>query len=279
MAAAKTTFSRPSDIAISSAYAGGSQALAADELEQYCRDGFLVCRQLFDAVDMAEYAAEAQRLLVESLQLVDRNNLRCRFMPHFESGEPLFEVFDPVCDLSPTFARLAADRRLLAIVEAIYGEAASLFKEKLIYKPPGALGYELHQDIPRSWSGFPRSFVTVLVAIDEATEANGCTELFSAYHHGFLGSENSDSYLLPADAVDAARGVKLLLAPGDAAVFHGLTPHRSGPNRSHQSRRALYVSYNARSEGGDQRAKHYAEFHEKMKQRLSAKDRKAAYFR
>lgn len=236
-------------------------------------------RGLFAADEMAAIAAEAARLLSECAELIDRKNLRCRYMPHVDSGQPLFEVFDPVNDLSPELARLSADPRIMAVVESIYGEPACLFKEKLIYKPPGALGYELHQDIPRQWPGFPRSFLTVIVAIDAASEANGCTEVFSAYHHDFLAAENSEAYMLPADAVEASRGVKLLLAPGDAAVFHGLTPHRSAPNRAANSRRAFYLSYNARSDGGDQRAKHYAEFHQMLKQRLAPEDREAVYFR
>ena len=259
--------------------ASEGRGLAAAELAQYRDSGFIVLRGVFAATEMVGFAAEADRLLIEHAKLVDRNNLRCRFMPHVDSGEPLFEVFDPVNDLSSAFARLAADRRLLAIVESIYGEPASLFKEKVIFKPPGALGYDLHQDIPRSWPGFPRSFLTVLVPIDEATETNGCTEVFAAYHRDFLGPADNQSYMLPADAVDPSRGVKLLLAPGDVAVFHGLTPHRSAPNRTNRSRRAFYASYNARSEAGDQRARHYAEFHEKMKTRLAPADRAAAYFR
>ena len=44
-----------------------------------------------------------------------------------------------------------------------------LFKDKLIFKRPGALGYGLHQDYI-AWKSFPESFVTVIVAIDPATE-------------------------------------------------------------------------------------------------------------
>ena len=279
MATSSKPVARPVPDARSPASADEARALTAEELSQYRESGFVICRGVFAETEMAEFAAEADRLLSDCSKLIDRRNLRCRFMPHFDGGEPLFEVFDPVNDLSPTLERLSVDPRILAILESIYGEPASLFKEKLIYKPPGALGYDLHQDIPRHWPGFPRSFLTVLISIDEATAANGCTEVFAAYHQAFLGPENNHSYMLPADAVDPSRGVKLLMAPGDAAIFHGLTPHRSAPNRSGRSRRAFYVSYNARSEGGDQRARHYAEFHQKMKERLSPADRAAAYFR
>jgi hypothetical protein len=223
---------------------------------------------------------ETERLLAERHDLIDRCNLRCRFMPHVETGEKVFEVFDPVNDISPVCEKFSSDPKLLAIVESILGEPACLFKEKLIFKPPGVLGYNLHQDIPRYWEGFPRTFLTVLIPIDPTTTENGCTEVFSGYHHGFLSpAGRPDLYMLPDEAVDPARRVKLIVDPGDVAVFHGLTPHRSDPNRSGGLRRVFYVSYNARSDGGDQRAAHYREFQERMRGHLTSQGRENPYFR
>jgi hypothetical protein len=248
------------------------------ELGQYREHGFFIRRQVFRPAEMAALVDEADRLLNDCQDLIDRNNLRCRFMQHVDGGEPLFEVFDPVNDISPLCAKITEDPRLLAMVESIDGEPACLFKEKLIYKLPGASGYQLHQDIPQSWAGFPHTFLTVLIPIDPATEENGCTEVFFGYHHNFL-LPGQDLYLLPDYCVANSRGVKLLLQPGDVAVFHGLTPHRSGPNRSTAMRRAFYVSYNANSEGGDQRSRHYEEFHDFMRTRLAADATGAMYFK
>ena len=249
------------------------------ELAQYQERGFVVRREVFNAAEAAALADESERLLADCRDLIDRHNLRCRFMNHVDSGEPLFEVFDPVNDISPLCRRLTADARIRAMVESIFGEPPALFKEKLIFKLPGAPGYPLHQDIPRNWHTFPRSFLTVLVAIDAATEENGCTEVFAGYQHGFLLPDVADVYMLPDDSVDLSRRVKLLLRPGDVAIFHGLTPHRSAPNRSAAMRRAFYVSYNAPSDGGDQRERHYAEFHDFLRARLEPSDAARMYFR
>lgn len=148
----------------------------------------------------------------------------------------------------------------------------------LIFKPPGATGYRLHQDIPLGWKGFPQSFLTVLIPIDALSRENGCTEVFAGYHSGHL-SQNSTEYMLPDELVEETRRVPLELEPGDIAVFHGLTPHRSAPNRSSGMRRTLYVSYNALSEGGDQRAVHYEEFQTKMRQRLEAQSSESIFFK
>src|SRR5205823_8016427 len=138
-------------------------------------------------------------------------NLRCRWQPHTRTGESLFECFDPVIDIAPVCARIARDPRLLEPLAALFGEPACLFKDKLILKPPGAKGYDLHQDYI-AWPHFPRSFTTVAVAIDPSGADNGATEVFPGYHRaGSLTAEDGEFHALPADAVDAGRGVLLEL--------------------------------------------------------------------
>lgn len=239
--------------------------LLQDQLQEYATNGFLVLRNVFDSSEMQQLLVESERLLTERRDLINPHNLRCRYMAHHQSGESLFEVFDPVNDISPICTRFCADPRLLSVLESLYGEPACLFKDKLIFKPPGACGYQLHQDIPLAWKNFPRTFLTVLIPIDPSSEANGCTEVFAGYHHDFL-SFDASVYMLPDDCVEEHRRTPLVLNPGDIAIFHGLTPHRSAPNRSTQMRRVFYISYNAQSDGGDQRDAHYAEFRERLRE-------------
>lgn len=255
-----------------------SHKLALRFQHEYESNGFFILRNVFDAVEMRELLVESDRLLTDHRDLINPNNLRCRYMAHHETGESLFEVFDPVNDLSPVCERFCADSRIVSIIETLYGEPACLFKEKLIFKPPGVLGYKLHQDIPLAWNGFPRSFLTVLIPIDPSSEENGCTEVFSGYHDDFLCKDGS-VYMLPDELVDVGRRTSLVLEPGDIAVFHGLTPHRSAPNRSDRMRRVLYVSYNAASDGGDQRESHYAEFRERMRQHRETTTSEPQFFK
>jgi ectoine hydroxylase-related dioxygenase (phytanoyl-CoA dioxygenase family) len=245
---------------------------------QYHADGFLVVRQVLDADRVDELGTEAERLRGR-LDLIDPNNIRCRWQNHVTTGECRFDCFDPVIDLSAACERTARDPKLLEIVGALYGEPACLFKDKLIFKPAGALGYQLHQDYI-SWKSFPTTFLTVIVAIDAADASNGATEVFPGYHRqGCLSPRDGGYHQLPDDAVDSSTGVVLELAPGDIAIFSGYTPHRSGPNRSDQSRRLLYLSYNASSEGGDQRDAHYAEFHQWLQARYAEYGKTATFFR
>ncbi len=249
------------------------------DVSGYHRDGYLILRQFFDPALIQQISDEAISLLIERRDLIDTNNLRCRFQPHHQNGECLFETFDPVIDLSPACKMIARDQRLFQVLEMLYGEPAALFKDKLIFKPPGAKGYGIHQDYI-AWKNFPRSFLTVLVPIDPCSPENGSTELYAGLHHdGPLTPEDGAYHELTIDHLRGVEPLKLSLAPGDIAIFGGFTPHGSGPNASNVWRRQLYLSYNALSDGGDQRSAHYATFQSWLKERYAEYGKTETYFR
>ena len=255
-----------------------AKALPPEQIASYRETGFIIVRGVFSRDEIAELDTEARRLF-QLTDLIDSDNIRCRWQNCEATGECRFDCFDPVIDLSPVCARAARDARMIGIVSALYGELAHLFKDKLIFKPAGALGYAMHQDYI-AWPTFPRSFVTAIVAIDSSDANNGATEVFPGYHtRGSLVPEDGMYHELPLDAVDLAKGVTLDLHPGDVAVFSGFTPHRSGPNRSSESRRLLYLSYNADSDGGDQRDAHYREYEGWLKDRYAEYGKTNTFFR
>jgi 2-aminoethylphosphonate dioxygenase len=255
-----------------------SGVIDAEQTAQFHEDGFVVIRGVFSASRVAELETEAERLHKRT-DLIDTNNIRCRWQDDADTGECRFDCFDPVIDLSVVCERVARDPRLLEIVGALYGEPASLFKDKLIFKTPGTLGYNLHQDYI-SWKSFPQTFLTAIVAIDPADARSGATEVFPGYHkQGCLTPHDGLYHQLPAEAVDLSSGVVLELAPGDVAIFSGYTPHRSAPNRSTRWRRLLYLSYNAFRDGGDQREQHYAEFRSWLQDRYAEYGRTHTFYR
>lgn len=255
-----------------------SSTINSKQLKQYQDDGFLVVRGLFEPAEMAMASMEADRLL-DQVNLQDTKNIRCRWQNHVETGECLFETFDPVSDLSPLCNQLARDGRLLALMADLYGETAHLFKDKLIFKPPGAKGYDLHQDYI-GWRGFPETFATAVVAIDACGKDNGATEVFPGYHkRGYLSPRDGDYHPVPAGMVMESEGVFLEMEPGDVTVFGCFVPHRSAPNRTDRWRRLLYLSYNAASDGGDRWAAHYNEFHDWLKKKYAEYGKHETYFR
>jgi ectoine hydroxylase-related dioxygenase (phytanoyl-CoA dioxygenase family) len=244
----------------------------------YERDGYVVIPGLVPPEVLAAVREQSSRLLADS-EIVDRNNLRCRYKIRPSDGEQLLDAIDPVADLVPAIKELAQSPAVLGVLRDLYGEEARLFKDKLIVKPPGSPGYPWHQDFI-SWPFFPESFLTVMIALDAADEGNGCLEVVKASHQrGYLSARDGDFHDLPAAGFAAADRVKIPLAPGDAVIFGCYLVHGSASNASSGPRRHLYLSYNKESDGGDQRASHYRYFHAWLRRRYQEYGAREAFFR
>ncbi len=252
-------------------------ALSTSQLSDFERDGILKLTNVFDVHEIEALAAECDRVLNDSQHLLNPNNLRIRFTPHHQTQEPVFEKFDPFADLSTLARHMTVDARIMKPLQSIYGEPACLFKDKLIYKPPGATGATLHQDWI-SWPGFPESFMTVLVAIDPFTATSGATEFYMGEHkRGYLSARDTQHHILDVNRF-ASEPVPLEMQPGDMAIFSCFVPHRSAPNLSESSRRGYFISYNAFSDGGDQYRSHYAEYHQWIRARYPEPRSSELYF-
>ena len=254
------------------------KVLANEQVQAYHDEGYLILRNVFSKDKVALLGDEGDRIARQHADLIDQKNMRVRFKPHIVTGDPVFEVFDPIADLSSIADEVAHDPQLLKILHDIYGEPAELFKEKLIYKQAGAIGATLHQDWI-GWPGFPESFLTVLVAIDSFTQENGATEVYPGLHkNGYLSPKDGQHHLLSAEEM-GAEPVPLMLEPGDIAIFGCFTPHRSAANTTPLSRRGYFISYNSSSDGGDQYKKHYREFHDWIRAKSPVEIRDQLFFK
>lgn len=141
-----------------------------------------------------------------------------------------------------------------ALVEEVTGAPAVLFKEKVNYKHPGGGGFAPHQDATAY--RFVDHHVSVMVPLDPATEESGC--LWFAPHPGLRRLEVDEGGRLTDEVVESLDWEPVEAHPGDVVVFDSYAPHRSGTNTTSRSRRAMYLTYNAASDG-DFRAAYYAD--------------------
>ena len=144
---------------------------------------------------------------------------------------------------------LLEEGELSDIVQAVLGERGTLFKEKINYKLAGGGGFPPHQDAPAFTSFGQKSHLTVNVAIDAATQANGCLEVSPGKHTFGLYEQNPAHGGLSDKAEASLDWIPVPLDPGDVLIFSSWLPHRSGTNTTSKSRRALYVTYNGESDG------------------------------
>ncbi len=251
--------------------------LTPDQIERYRADGYLPLPGLFSAAEMDRLRAEADRLA--SSDLVHEDNLRTRFS-HLADGTPALERIDPVTTCSDAFAAVARDARLLEPVRQLLGEAPLLFKDQLLPKPPGMGGYTAHQD-HAWWQLFPRAkLLSVMVAIDAADAENGAMEMHPGRHSRLWTPTGEMRHLTDAECTELGLTDWQLIetAPGDVLVFHCLTPHRSGPNRSQRSRRQFVPSYNGAGYG-DLFQMHYEHYDWTLRSALSDEARRRLFMR
>jgi len=226
-------------------------------LEAYRRDGFFSLRGVFSPEDVDVWRAECRRLWQE----VDAGagQARVQFRDQ-EKGGTIADRIDPLLDVSPVFAELAWGAALTGIAAEVLGEPVEVFKAKLIMKRPGTMGYGMHQDYPYwEFVGIPADeFVNLVVALDGSSAENGAMELFPGRHHERIPADpKGHEHDTDESLLDLRSGIILDLAPGDMGVFHGYTPHRSGPNRSKRSRRNLYFTYIPARYGNDANERYY----------------------
>ncbi len=233
----------------------------------------MILSGLFASEEVSGWSQECDRLLKSDV--VDPRNIRTPF--RMNSGERP-ERIDPVVDISPTFCDLVQDPRLTGVVAGIFQDTPLLFKDKIIFKAPGTLGYTPHQD--QAWWHLcaPDDILSVSIQIDGASASNGCLEVFSGYHDRLLSEPGVKRNLSPEEgaALDARKHVMVETKPGDVVIFHSLTPHQSGKNTSDQWRRSLYLTFAAARQGD-----FYDQQLEEYKDRLltEAKDGEERFFR
>ncbi len=101
-----------------------------------------------------------------------------------------------------------------------------------------------HQD---RWTNLDRDpQVTIWLALDPATIANGCVQIIPGSHRRLINPDHGAGYLTPEQADQHCpddRAVFLELQAGEVALMHNWLLHRSDVNKTDTPRRAFSVCY------------------------------------
>ncbi len=205
--------------------------------DDFERDGFVILRGLFTPIEVAEIKAEAKQVLGDALS---------------EQKPGDHGVYVGMAAKSEIFHNVAADARLVDALEAIIGPDIEFLSDKIVYKSAEIdFPSPWHQDWPY-WEG--RNKISIWIALDPATEENGCLKLMPGSHKALAAhdGDSSDGHgfgkRLDQGKVDESKAVSAPCAAGDAVVFHDLTLHASHPNTSGRDRWTLISTYRSVSE-------------------------------
>lgn len=229
------------------------------------RDGFAIVRNAFSDEEVRELDREATSYCEMIAPGLPRGEV------HFEDdGETIKSTFR-LHERSDYFSKLAGDRRFGNLLNEIWpGHEMTLVNMALFVKADhSGSSAPMHQD-----NGFnfwdPVYGLTATVAIDASTPENGPLICHRGSHHlglmphQYSGVSGFSRTLETAIDEDAHPPVELCMQPGDIALHHENTVHRSEPNRSDRSRRQLGLFFNSERSVRDEVA--YQAHLEKLKQ-------------
>jgi len=227
--------------------------LSQEQVKQFHRDGFLVVRGMYNPEEMIEISRWTN-------EVANSPEKPGHYMMYFETskkdGSRIISRIEDFVSFHEGFSQLITRRRMQQAVTELFGEPAVLFKDKINFKLPGGDGFKEHQDVQAGWDDYGKLHITAMIAIDETNAENGSVEMIPGMHKkGLLGKMWAP--LTDADTANASYQ-PVHCQPGDAVFFDSYAPHRSLPNKTDQSRRVLYITFNGASDG-DQRAKYYAD--------------------
>ena len=148
---------------------------------------------------------------------------------------------------SEFFRSVAASPAILDIVAQLTGNAASimLYSDQVFLKPAFCGSAKpLHQDNSYFRVTPHDHGVTCWIAIDEATEQNGCMRYISGSHKlGLLPHKQISAAHLTPESSDLGPEVPVPIPAGAAIFHHLLALHSSEANRSDKPRRAWALHY------------------------------------
>ncbi|KZT54294.1 PhyH-domain-containing protein, partial [Calocera cornea HHB12733] len=227
--------------------------LSEEQKAFFAQSGYLVLRGLLDEREQAD-------LITWTAEVKGWPNTPGAHMPYEEVdryGRRFLTRTENYANFHQGFGTLLRGRRLREMLAQLAGEEMVLFKEKINYKSPGGGGFDPHTDSPAYQHIAALKHLTILIAVEPATAENGCLEVVPGSHLIRDIPLNQD-HTITKEWEAARQWAPVPLDTGDMLVFGSFLAHRSGPNNSPYGRAAIYATYNAISEGGDQHDDYYA---------------------
>lgn len=218
----------------------------SEEVVRYHEDGFVVKRSLFseEEIGLLREVVRSDHAMDQAATALDDgggNKVRLSLWNHPGDG---------------IYGMVARSKRVVDSVEQLIGGEVYHYHSKMVLKDAKIGGaWAWHQDYGYWYQNgllFP-DLCSVMIAVDDATQENGCLQLLKASHkmgriNHVLSGEQAGADMERVN--EARKHLELVyseMKAGDAVFFHANTLHASGPNHSENSRWAMICCYNAAS--------------------------------
>ena len=128
-----------------------ARGISSDYVGHFRERGYAVLRSVFSPEEMAELAAETDRIYAEAMThhaSWRHSNLYFEVIDDPQAGRVVLQAHW-ISWISPLFERRRRDPRLLEILEPLIGSDLKQIAKQIHWKPPGArfVSFRYHQDL------------------------------------------------------------------------------------------------------------------------------------
>jgi len=229
-----------------------NQPLTSEQVRQYQQDGYLIVRNFLsqEEVDkLYRVAIDDSAVSKNAINVNDSTGKRSKLSLWYKPG-------------NDTYGLLTRSEQLVNAADALLDGDTPVchFHSKLMQKEPRVGGaWEWHQDYGYWYKNeflLPDQMMSVMVAITDANEENGCLQVIRGSHkmgrveHGFAGEQVGASQRYVDLALQTMERVFVELKAGDVLFFHSNILHRSEANLSDKPRWSMISCYNRQANVG-----------------------------
>ena len=212
---------------------------------QYENDGYLIVKNFVSAEEatlLFNIATGDDVLKGKTFDFNDQSGKSTKLALWFTPGDD-------------TYGLLTRSEAMVHAVQDLLGEGEVChFHSKLMQKEPKVGGaWEWHQDYGYWYKNgflFPDAMISVMLALTEANQKNGCLQVLKGTHkmgrveHNFAGEQQGADMDFVNEALGRFERVHVELEPGDILFFHSNILHMSEANTSDKARWSMISAYN-----------------------------------
>lgn len=219
--------------------------LSPQQIQQYQDNGFLVIENFLDAAELQRWRQATDEAVAD--RLAGPGELTNQRGPQ-DYYTQVFTQCIRLADTNPAMHELIFDPRLGELAGTLAGvDGVRIWHDQALIKPPYGNPTAWHLDNPY-WSFTSHQAISIWVALDDATLANGCMWYLPGTHHTArfenvgIGMNMRDIFKIYPEW-ETIEAVAAPAPAGSAVLHHGLVAHGAGANMTPRPRRAMTCGY------------------------------------
>ncbi len=225
--------------------------LSQEQITSYQENGFVAHPQFLSPDEVAELKQAVLDSVAEMARTIGRRKVAGGDSELEDTEEYYGKVFTQRLNLwriSPVVKRYMLGPDLGRMLCQLTGEKAMrVWHDQTLIKEPYGNPTSWHLDNPY-WSFFSRNSISIWIALEDATLANGCmwfvpgSQKFASYETSGIGMNMADLFKLYPKMTETDP-VAVPMKAGDCSFHNGLCGHGAGANMTRKRRIAMTCAY------------------------------------